>query len=121
MCYNLSCLRPAEEENCPICLLEMVDGESSVACVNFFYFVNLKWKHLHFAITYLVLDPQKKRSVRSVCWKWSMGRAWWLVLQDAVINCIITAWPSVSNFNFCIDIVIRRKKIDPVNIKQYNC
>jgi len=92
-----------------------------VACVNFIYFVNLKWKHLQSAITCLVLDLQKKRSVRSVCWKWSMGRAWWLVLQDAVINCIITAWPSVSNFNFCIDIVIRRKKIDPVNIKQYNC
>ena len=28
-----SCFRPAEEEICPICLLEMVDGESLVACV----------------------------------------------------------------------------------------
>ena len=50
-----------------------------------------------------------------------MGRAWWLVLQDAVTNCTITAWPSVSNINACIDIVIRRKKINPVNIKQCNC
>ena len=97
--YNLSYFRHAEEEMCPICLLGMVDGESLVACVNFFNFVNLKWKHLQSAVTCLVLDLQKKRSVRSVCWKWLMGRAWWLVLQDAVTNCTITAWPSVSNFN----------------------
>jgi hypothetical protein len=76
ICYDFSCYRPAEEEICRICLSEMVDGEGLVACVNLFYFVNLKWKHLQSSITCLVLDLQKKSSVQSVCWKWSMGRAW---------------------------------------------
>lgn len=32
-CASASDVKPAEEEICPICLLEMVDGESLVACV----------------------------------------------------------------------------------------